>query len=208
MRQMEILRSILVCLRSTESWLGDAWMNVDTAHSKSESPTHGSRHDGHRFQTNSHATIRRAIRAVQPGVGDTAVVLGSAKGRAVCHFARLPLKKVIGIEISEQLCEAAAINIARLRGRRSPVDLRNEDAAVADVSEASILYMFNPFGEETLRDVLRKLEQSHKPARRPVRIIYLNPRYSNVFNEFSWLGKILQTQRFTGIEMRVYASCY
>jgi hypothetical protein len=99
-------------------------------------------------------------------------------------------------------------NAARLRGRKSPIEVRIADAATADLSEASIVVMFNPFGESTLRDVLHHLEQSHKALKRPLTIVYTNPLFSNAFQHFPWLKKMAETASFAGLKMSVYQARY
>jgi SAM-dependent methyltransferase len=201
---MNFFERLVEFVRRGESWLGDAWMNVQTAHSAEGSVVQGEYGDSHRFQTNSHLTIRSAIKAVQPGPKDTVVVLGCAKGRAVCHFARLNVNKVIGVEISPPLAQAAQENVRRLRGRRARVEIHNLDAAKADLSEASMVYMFNPFGPRTLREVLASLDRSHRHAARPLTIIYVNPVYAGVFEEFPWLKPAQKSKRFTGLEVMLF----
>jgi SAM-dependent methyltransferase len=190
--------------RRLESFLWDAWMRVDTAHTDDASVVQGAHHDSHEFQTNSHLTIRSVIRRVRPGAEDTVIVAGCAKGRALCHFARLKVRKVIGIEISSRLAGLARENVTRLRGRRAPVEILNADAALADFSEGTLIYMFNPFGEATLRHMLQNVERSRLTARKPLTIIYVNPRFAGVFAEFAWLEKQSETRRFTGLRAVVY----
>ena len=195
-------------LRLIESNLWDRWMNVETAHSTGSVDVQGVHGDSFGFQTNAHRTIRRAIRMVNPNHDDVVFVMGCAKGRAVCHFARLKVKKVVGIEISKTLSEIAEKNAARLRGKRAPIEILNVDAATAHYGEGTIFFMFNPFGEKTLRSVLEEIKGSHIAKRKDARIIYVNPRFSKVFQTFSWLTKTDDFNSLTGLRIALYETRY
>ena len=132
---------ILDKLHRLESYIWDWWMNVDTSHTTGSSrypDVKGLHGDAYGFETNAHCTIRKAIRLIQPRKDDVVIEVGCGKGRTVCHFSRLPIKKVIGIEISKELSEVAMLNTKRLRGRRAPIEIRNQDARSASYAEGTI----------------------------------------------------------------------
>jgi hypothetical protein len=196
-------------VRYLESIIWDKWMNVDTAHFDSYNKLmQGLKGDSHPFQSCAHYTVRSAIKMVKPTPDDTVIILGCAKGRPVCHFARLKVKKVIGIEIIPELSKIAEMNASKLRGRKAPIEIKNIDAALADYSEGSIFYMPNPFGEKTLRSVLSKIELSHKKNRKPLTIIYVIPQFAKVFEDFPWLKKTQDVNRFTGLRTIIYKTKY
>jgi SAM-dependent methyltransferases related to tRNA (uracil-5-)-methyltransferase len=205
---MRIKDKSLDIVRALESRVGDFLMGVETGHSGSSAAPEGLLADSHQFQTNSHLVIRRVIRFVQPEPSDTVIVLGCAKGRALCHFARVPVRKVVGIEISAPLAEIAKQNAGRLHKRKSPIDVRITDAAIADLSEASLIYMFNPFGENTLRRVLTRVASSHRETKKSLKIVYLNPRFSNVFVDFPFFKLTREIFSWTGLRINIYEAKY
>jgi SAM-dependent methyltransferase len=77
--------------------------------------------------------------------GDVVYDVGCGRGRACAVFARTGAR-VAGIEASPVAADAA---------RRNGVTVIEGDARAADYRGATILWMFNPFGPETLRAVLR-----------------------------------------------------
>jgi hypothetical protein len=81
-------------------------------------------------------------------------------GRILCVFARKNIRRCIGIELFEDLCEISRANALRLRGRRASIEVICTDAAVADLSEGTIYYMYNPFGPATLHGVLENIMRS------------------------------------------------
>ena len=78
--------------------------------------------------------------------------IGSGMGRIVCAVARKRLRKGIGMELSEPLCQIARRNAMKLRGRKAPIEMVCGDASTADLREGTIYFMFNPFGADTMRD--------------------------------------------------------
>ena len=202
------LNSLFGILRSIESNLWDIWMNVDTAHSTDPVEVQGVHGDSFGFETNAHHTIRRAIRMVKPNHDDVVFVTGCAKGRAVCHFARLDVKKVVGVEISKPLAREAEINAARLRGRRAPIEILNADAATADYREGTVFFMSNPFGAKTLHSVLERIGESHIAKRKDVRVVYVIPRFQEVFTSFPWFKRAGDFKSLTGLRIALYKTEY
>ena len=66
--------------------------------------------------------------------------------------------------------------------------------------------MFNPFGPETLRYVLKNIEKSRDIEAMPMRIIYMHARVPDVFAEFPWLEIAFDYRRFNGQRVVVYRS--
>jgi SAM-dependent methyltransferase len=87
---------------------------------------------------------------------DVLVDVGCGTGRACVVFARF-CRTVRGIEFSSAAAELA---------RRNGVHVIDADARVADYGAATVLWIYNPFGPEVLRSVLRQ-------ARTP-RVLYYN----------------------------------
>lgn len=184
--------------------MGDWCMNVKTGMPVFFSHARGINRDAFDFETNAHSTIIKAIRLLRLGPSDVVVVLGCGRGRAACHFARQYIRKVIGIELEPQLCDVARKNGESLRGRRAEIEILNIDAASADISEGTVFFMFNPFGERTLRMVLKNIEATRDITSEPITIIYARPLYDYVFNEFPWLHIIHDYKSITGFHTMIY----
>jgi len=88
------------------------------------------------------------------GPGDVVYDVGCGRGRACAVFARTGAR-VIGVEVSPRAAAAA---------RRNRIAVIEGDARTVDYADATALWMFNPFGPETLRTVLRR---AHAP-----RVVY------------------------------------
>lgn len=116
---------------------------------------------------------------------DTLFDLGCGYGRVLCYFSQARIARCVGIEIRPELAEIARRNAERVKGRRCPIEIRAGDAGHQDYSAATILFLYNPFGAEVIREVLDRV-QVHRNGR-PVRIIYIHPTDQRVFRATAWL---------------------
>ena len=140
--------------------------------------------DSVHYATMRYSTIWPILDHLELGPGDVFVDIGSGKGRVLCCAARYPVDRVVGVDISPAFCAAARENTARMRGRRAPVEVLAAPAADLDYSDATVLFMFDPFGAATLGPLLEKIARERK---RDVRIAYANPTHRHVFERQSWL---------------------
>jgi precorrin-6B methylase 2 len=101
---------------------------------------------------------------------------GSGMGRVLYEAAaRYPFKRVIGLELSDELNEIARANLDRnsARLRCSNVEIVTGDALEYDPpSDVTVAWFYNPFTGATLEQALHKLLDT---ASGPLRIIYGNP---------------------------------
>jgi predicted RNA methylase len=141
--------------------------------------------------------IRRIVRILDPGRDDVVYDIGSGMGRVLCLFAQRPVRRVVGIELDPALCDIARANAARLRGRRSPVEIRCEDAALAAIGDGTIYFMYNPFGAETMREVLDKIEASLARTPRKVRIVYYTTLLEEEYLRRPWLRRFAELRTLT-----------
>lgn len=135
------------------------------------------------------------------GRDDVFYDIGCGKGRVLCLAARLRLRKVVGVELFEELCAVARQNAERLRGRKTPIDVICADASKVDYSDATVFYWWNPFGESTMRAVMKNLRESFKKNPRSIRIGYLKPVHEHVLDEEPWLERYASIKTVTGSTM-------
>lgn len=146
-------------------------------------------HDAYHYAAVRYLTINRILRFLDLGRSDLFVDIGSGKGRVVCSAARFDLQAVLGVEWSSELCKAAEANIARMRGRKSPIKVINSTAQEFNYSEGTVFTLFNPFGAVTLNAVLHSIELSLKAHPPAIRIVYVNPMHDEVFAQMKWLER-------------------
>jgi len=112
--------------------------------------------------------------------------IGAGMGRVILLASTKPFKQVVGVEVSPALCETARDNVVRWR-RRHP-DLACKDARIVCKDAASfkfpagnlIVYLYNPFGETTLRKLVDRIAQECAGA---VAIMYHTPVHRAVLDE-------------------------
>ncbi len=111
----------------------------------------------------------------------TFVDVGSGKGRVVLIAARYPFRKVIGVELSEPLCQVARQNIRNAAARLNcitPIDIVHVDARTFVFPNGSCaLFMYSPFIDEVADQVVNNILQSFEAEPREILILY----YSDAF---------------------------
>lgn len=127
------------------------------------------------------------------------VDIGSGKGKALMIAATYPFRSVLGVEISPRLNEVAARNIAILRnaGHLVCADVASlcADARVLpDFGPRTVLFVFNPFGEELMRGVAGEVERQAAGGASFL-VIYLNPRAPRPFEASPALRRLVQSAR-------------
>jgi SAM-dependent methyltransferase len=88
----------------------------------------------------------------------TFVDLGCGKGGPLYAAHKLGFQRVVGVEFTSRFYEIACDNMKRLGA--TDVEVRNGDAADFQFpTDLRLLFMFNPFGEDVMRDVCLNLAQ-------------------------------------------------
>jgi hypothetical protein len=112
------------------------------------------------------------------------VDMGSGKGRALLVASEFPFAKIVGIELSDDLHLAAEKNIKLYKPASqqcADFDLKCMDATdYAYGDEPLVLFLFDPFGREILREVVANLEASLSASPREVYVVYVYPQYEDV----------------------------
>lgn len=131
----------------------------------------------------------------------TFVDLGCGKGRVLVLAAKHGFGHVVGVELDRRLVDIARANLRSLRARRhgfaDKVEVINADAASYPLPlEPTVIYMYNPFGEQTVRDVATNLQRSWEQMPRPLLVIYYNPKYQHVLEEVPALNQVPSDAQF------------
>jgi len=141
--------------------------------------------DGCYYQATPLRAFRRVVRAsgVDPA-RTTFVDLGAGRGRALMFAADLGFRSVIGVELDPDLSAGARRNAAAGRGSRAgrpAIEVRTGDAAAVDVPPGDLfVFLFNPFGPQTLQRVLDRLGEAQRVSPRRVTLAYMNPVHADV----------------------------
>jgi SAM-dependent methyltransferase len=109
----------------------------------------------------------------------TFIDLGSGKGRALLLASMYPFAHIVGVEVQPELDAIARQNIDRFsepgqqcrRIQSLCADARDYDFPLTDI----VLYLFNPFPDYVLREVLTRLVDSARRVPRSIFVLYNAP---------------------------------
>jgi len=126
---------------------------------------------------------------------------GSGKGKCLFMAARYPFRKIVGVELSEELVEVARRNAARYRSREQRcVNLETFHANAASFPlplDPSVYYFYNPFLDaDVMSKVLENIRCSLEAKPRSAYIVYFQPLHRDLLDTASWLSALKSTPRF------------
>lgn len=131
-----------------------------------------------RYVATSRFVVPRVLRRVGVGPDDVFIDFGSGKGRVVYQAAQFPFRRVIGVEIAEELNRIARYNVDHNRDRLvcDDVELVTEDAVTYQVpDDVTVAYFYHPFEGRIFARVIDNLVASLDRNPRKLRIIYVYP---------------------------------
>ena len=123
-------------------------------------------------------TVAVALRDHRPTRDDVFIDIGSGKGRVVVQAARHPFRRVIGVEISEDLNEIARRNVERNRARLAcDVELVTADLLEYRLpDDVTMAYCYNALAGRAFQGLMEHLSELADRRRSPVLFIYSNPQ--------------------------------
>ena len=129
--------------------------------------------------------------------------IGCGKGRAMFVAASCGYKKLIGIDLDRELILAATKNSTTYFQKNNTSEftfLVSNALEFEYKNEATVYFMFNPFNEDVLKNVIQKINQFTSSE---TYFVYMNPKHKNVFNAKQFqLIKTFKTQWY--LEALVY----
>jgi SAM-dependent methyltransferase len=130
----------------------------------------------------------------------TFIDLGSGKGRALLLAAMYPFAHIVGVEVQPELDAIARMNIERFN--EPGQQCRSIESLCGDAREYEfpvgniVLYMFNPFPDYVLRDVLANLIASARWMPRTILVLYNAPFEKREFERFPELQRFFETSQY------------
>jgi SAM-dependent methyltransferase len=134
----------------------------------------------------------------------TFVDLGAGRGRAVILAAETGFGRVTGVELDPELAKEAEDNVRRWRLRRRATPPPHQEVVIVQGDAAAyrlpdgplVVWLYNPFGATTMRQVLRRLCETARRADVPIFVAYFNPVHQAVFEEFERLTVHARAKRW------------
>lgn len=127
------------------------------------------------------------------------VDIGSGKGRTLLIASEYPFKKIVGIEISSRLNAIAVANLQRYQR-----DSRRCDYVVSTCINATefrlpdenlVVYLYNPFHENLLTELLSNIDASLKQLPRDFFLVYVNPVHHDLIEARGFVRLLKKTKR-------------
>src|SRR5579864_9344232 len=145
--------------------------------------------EGVRYQAVEPDSFMKAVGSLDIDVAEFRFVdIGCGKGRALLLARDLGFKNIIGVEISQSLCEIARRNCP-------DAEILCANAASYLLPEGPcVVYFFNPFGES----LIRTLGANILKHRGPCVVVYVNPLHRGIFDADSRF-KLLRGNKDVGI---------
>jgi SAM-dependent methyltransferase len=136
----------------------------------------------------------------------TFVDLGCGKGKALLLASELPFRRIVGVELSDELVAAARRNAPNYRSasrRCDDIEVVCQDAGAFSFPEGpGVYYMNNPFYGPVMKRVLENLEVSLRERPRPAYVVYQNPVLEQMFEEAPFLERLNEVENAV-----IYRAC-
>jgi SAM-dependent methyltransferase len=131
--------------------------------------------------------IRKCLDVINIPADAVFIDIGCGKGRVLVVAAEYPFQAIIGIELSDFLCDLARRNIAKLPKSVAAERIRivNGDASTPVLADAPcvVVFLYNPFHRPLVTKLVQHLEQEiAKKQDRVVWVVYYNPVCFDLFD--------------------------
>ena len=142
--------------------------------------------------------FRKLMRALQLPTNQVFVDVGCGKGRMLIAAALYGFERVVGVEISPQLCETARRNLETFRRQshsRTKFELVCANVLQFNLNDdEGVFYLYWPFDRSVMVEFVEKVRASVERMPRDVWLIVNDFRYQDVFDadeQFAYRGRIV-----------------
>ena len=125
--------------------------------------------------------------------GKIFIDLGCGKGRVLLVASEFGFKELRGIEFASELCKTAVTNCSVYKdktGTKAEFQIIESDVVDYDIHDEDVFFMFHPFDDFVLRQVLRKITLSLLMNKRKIWIIYRNPVHKDIIGRMKEFIKV------------------
>lgn len=183
------------CVRARwQTW--ERLRGIDTRGSLSSSVL-GNGADRYGYQPIDYAALSAGLRHAGITANDVFLDYGCGKGRALMVAAACGFRRVLGVELSPELCRVARRNLERAtRSLTAAWQVYQEDATSFEVpDDVTHIHMFNPFTGAVLRECLKRIRSSLDRRPRGLSILYGIPVTDHdALADESWLERVTRVR--------------
>lgn len=146
---------------------------------------------GIRYQASPKDELVRVMNGLDIDTKDFSFIdLGAGKGRTLLVAARLGFRRVIGVEISEELADIARSNLAKLNVTNALV-IHGDAADYVFPSGGLVIYLYNPFTTPVMALVVRALEyRVEHGALDEIYVVYYRPNCAALLDQSKFLRRV------------------
>jgi SAM-dependent methyltransferase len=157
------------------------------------------------YQPSEPALFQEMISVIssQPGFdfrNFTFIDLGSGKGRTLLMASDYPFRRIIGVELLPTLNLIAQENLSKYHNENQKCSTIESICADATEftfpAEPTLLFLFNPFPEAGLQQVIANLGHSLHQNPREFLVLYHNPLLGRAFEETKSFSAIVRTDQY------------
>ena len=134
-----------------------------------------------------YSAANRIITRVAPNESDSLLDYGCGAGRMICVASQFPFKRIIGLDLDQNLCAITRANVNTMHSRRVWPEVVCGDATSYCVpDEITVVFLYNPFGGDILRAALTRVVKWYWRAPRRIRLAYMNPKEHELLMSTGW----------------------
>jgi hypothetical protein len=159
-----------------------------------------------RYEPSAPKLVRRVLSSLKICYGDfTFIDFGAGKGRVLLIASEFPFARILGVEFSAELVQAARENVRRFRSpqqKTTQIDVVHEDVTKFDVPKTPLIcYFYNPFQKAILARVASRLRLSMEASQRDIYVVYVQPEHRDVFENSEMWAPCLDDPLFVGYRL-------
>jgi SAM-dependent methyltransferase len=140
-----------------------------------------------RYQATKIRPLRKLMKILRFPENSVFLDIGCGKGRVLLVASEYGFKKVLGVEFTHDLCEIARRNIYLYRRHNvltSDIEIVEDDIVNYKMTgDENVFYLYNPFNEVILRQLLENIRESVKENPRKIWLIYHIPDHMDVIDD-------------------------
>jgi 16S rRNA G966 N2-methylase RsmD len=152
--------------------------------------------DAHENQASSFYILKKGLAALPLATSEISLLdIGCGSGRVMNYCMLRKVKAVAGIDLDDDALQIAAANCKLLfnKGFQSTYAVEKADATVYSIpASVNTVYMFNPFGRQTMQATVVNITGHSKKTNAPVYVIYCMPAFKDIFENDPACTKIYE----------------